>query len=164
MQPFVLNAIAGTQSPIATDVGLLILRLAVAAVFIAHGWGDVFEAGVSNNVENYRDAGIPLPTLSAPFAAYVQLIGGVLLVFGALTRPLSAGFIIVMTGALTFVHAGESLVMGQDGSGAGYAFIMCAASIMLLLAGPGRLSLDRLLADRWARLSRTVRGSQTGGA
>jgi len=87
-----------------------------------------------------------------------------LLVFGALTRPLSAGFIIVMTGALTFVHAGESLGMGQDGSGAGYAFIMCAASIMLLLAGPGRLSLDRLLADRWARLSRTVRGSQTGGA
>jgi putative oxidoreductase len=157
MPNLVLNAIAGTSSAIATDIGLLILRIAVAAVFVAHGWGDVFDTGVSNNVENYRDAGIPLPVLAAPFAAYIQLLGGILLVFGALTRPMSAGHIIVMVGALIFVHSGQSLVMGQDGSGSGFAFIMCAASILLLLAGPGRFSLDRLLVARWSHSARNGR-------
>ncbi len=156
MRRSVLNAVTGVSSRLATDIGLLVLRLAVAAVFIVHGWGDVFEAGVSTNVENYRGAGIPLPELAAPFAAYVQLFGGMLVAFGALTRPLSAGFIVVMAGALIFVHRGESLVMGQDGSGSGYAFIMCAASIMLLLAGPGRFSVDRLLAERGADRERSA--------
>ncbi len=142
------RALAGDTHPVATDAGLLVLRLAVAAVFIAHGWGDVFDAGVSNNIQNYGDAGIPLPALAAPFAAYIQLVGGLVIVVGALTRPLSAGFTIVMTGALIFVHRGEPLVMGQDGSGSGFAFIMCAAAILLLLAGPGRFSLDWVLANR----------------
>ena len=149
MQRVLRNLIVGSPAPTATDVGLLIVRLAAAAVFIAHGYGDVFEAGVSTNVQNYRDAGIPLPALSAPYTAYIQLLGGILLVFGFFTRPLSAGLAIVMAGALLFVHRGEPLVMGPDGSGSGYAFIMCAASILLLLAGPGRFSLDRVLADRW---------------
>jgi putative oxidoreductase len=144
------------QSRVANDVGLLILRLAVAAVFIAHGWGDVFEAGVSTNIQNYRDAGIPLPALAAPYTAYIQLVGGIVFVFGALTRPLSAGFIVVMAGALLFVHRGEPLVMQPDGSGAGFAFIMCAASIALLLLGPGRLSIDNLISERRARTGQSV--------
>jgi len=147
-----LRFVAGSTLPVATDVGLLVLRLAVAAVFIAHGWGDVFEAGVSTNIQNYQDAGIPLAVVSAPFAAYIQLFGGILFVFGALTRPVSAGFAIVMAGALYFVHLGESLVMGQDGSGSGFAFIMFAASVALLLAGPGRFSIDHLLTQRLSAL------------
>jgi putative oxidoreductase len=159
-----LNALIGTPNPLATDVGLLLLRIAVAAVFIAHGYGDVFEAGVATNIENYRGAGIPLPELSAPYAAYVQLFGGIVLIFGALTRPLAAGFIVVMIGALIFVHWGESLVIGQDGSGSGFAFMMCVASTLLLLAGPGRFSLDRFLAERWIRSGRSARVQQPSGA
>ncbi len=152
------------QSRVVNDIGLLVLRLAVAAVFIAHGAGDVFEAGVSTNIQNYRDAGIPLAALAAPYAAYIQLFGGILFVFGALTRPLSAGFIVVMAGALIFVHRGESLVMGQDGSGSGFAFIMCAASIALLLVGPGRFSIDSLIAERQARSWRSVEARQHSDA
>jgi putative oxidoreductase len=133
------------------DVGLLLLRLAVATVFIVHGWGDVFDAGVSNNVENYRDAGIPLPELSAPYTAYIQLIGGFLLVFGALSRPLAAGFVVAMAGALIYVHSGEPLTIQPDGSGFGFAFIMGAASLALLLLGPGRYSVDRLVVAWRAR-------------
>lgn len=144
----ITRVLLGGAFPTAIDVGLLVLRLAVAAVFIAHGWGDVFDAGVSTNIQNYRDAGIPLAAVSAPFTAYIQLFGGILFALGALTRLISAGFVIVMAGALFFVHLGESLVMGQDGSGSGFAFIMCAASITLLLTGPGRFSLDHLLSRR----------------
>jgi len=144
----ITRVLAGNAHSTGTDAGLLILRLAVAAVFIAHGWGDVVEAGVSTNIANYQEAGIPLAAVSAPFAAYIQLFGGILVAFGILTRAISVGFIIVMLGALVFVHPGEALVMGQDGTGSGFAFIMCAASITLLLAGPGRFSLDHVLTTR----------------
>ena len=144
----ITRVLAGNAHSTGADAGLLILRLAVAAVFIAHGWGDVFEAGVSTNIANYQQAGIPLAAVSAPFAAYIQLFGGILVAFGILTRAISVGFIIVMLGALVFVHPGEALVMGQDGTGSGFAFIMCAASITLLLAGPGRFSLDHVLTTR----------------
>ncbi|MGQ0777775.1 MAG: DoxX family protein [Pseudonocardiales bacterium] len=148
----ITRVLSGSAPPVATDAGLLVLRLAVAAVFIAHGWGDVVEAGVSTNVQNYQDAGIPLAAVAAPFTAYIQLFGGILFVFGALTRLISAGYVIVMAGALFFVHLGEPLVMGQDGSGSGFAFIMCAASLAVLIAGPGRFSIDHLAATRMERV------------
>jgi len=128
-----------------TDVGLLGLRFGVGAVFIAHGYGDVFGAGITANIGNYRDAGIPLAAISAPFTALVQLIGGALMVLGALTRVWAACLAFVMAGALVFVHWGEPLVLGEDGSGSGFAFIMAVASVALLLAGPGRFSVDAMI-------------------
>ena len=142
-------------SPVLNDVGLLILRLAVAAVFITHAWWLIFDVGVSNVVQNFREAGIPLAELSAPFTAYLELFGGILFVLGALTRPISAGFVIVMAGALFFVHLGEPLVSPEGGS-SGLAFMMCAASIALLLAGAGRFSIDHLLTQRAPVTSRSV--------
>ena len=128
------------------QIGLLLLRLAVGAVFIAHGWGDATQAGGAGaNIENYRDAGIPLPEITAWFGAYMQLIGGIVVLFGAFTRLIGAGFAVVMAGALVFVHPAEPLVMGQDGSGSGFAFIMLAASLTLLCTGGGRFSVDRLM-------------------
>ena len=145
----------------ASDIGLLVLRLAVGVVFIAHGWGDASQdGGAGANIANYRDAGIPLPELSAWFGAYMQLLGGIVVLFGALTRLISAGFAVVMAGALLFVHAGEPLVLAQDGSGSGFAFIMFAASLALLGTGAGRFSADHLLVTRQSRV--TV--GATGGA
>lgn len=76
--------------------GLLVLRVVSGAIFIAHGFGDVFEAGVGANIQNYEDAGIPFPALAAPFAAYMQLVGGAMLIVGALTRPIALGLVVVM--------------------------------------------------------------------
>ncbi len=132
-----------------TEAGLLVLRLAVATVFVAHGAGTCSRPGSRPNIENYEDAAIPLPALSAPFTGYIQLFGGVAVALGALTRPLSVGFIVVMAGALIFVHRGEPLAIQPDRSGFGFAFIMGAASLAVLLLGPGRFSVDRLLSARW---------------
>ena len=142
-------------SPVLNDLGLLILRLAVALVFIMHGWTLIFDVGVSNVIQNFREAGIPLAELSAPFTAYIELFGGILFVLGALIRPLSAGFVIVMAGALFFVHLGEPLV-SPEGESSGLAFLLLAASITLLFAGGGRFSIDHLLAPRAVVSSRSV--------
>ncbi|WP_129789762.1 DoxX family protein [Promicromonospora panici] len=136
----------------ASDIGLLVLRLAAGAIFIAHGWGDASQdGGAGANIVNYRDAGIPLAELSAWFGAYMQLIGGGLLVLGVLTPVAAAGLAVVMAGALVFVHPGEPLVMAPDGSGAGFALAMFAISLCLLGTGAGRLSVDHVLLPRLAR-------------
>ncbi len=54
-----------------------------------------------------------------------------------------------MGGALIWVHRGEGLVMGQDGSGSGYAFAMGIIALALLILGPGRLSADHWLTSWW---------------
>lgn len=136
------------QSPTVNDVGLLVLRVIVGVIFLRHGWADVFDSGVSNNVEIQRSVGIPLPELAAPFSAYTQLIGGALIIPGLFSRVISAGFTIIMAGALIWVHGSQQIPIGPDGSGSGFAMAMGAASLALLLTGPGRLSLDHLLASR----------------
>jgi putative oxidoreductase len=165
MNIFKARSLSDNTQRLVSDLGLLLLRLAVGVVFIAHGWGDVSqEGGAAANIENYRAASIPLPELSAWFGAYMQLIGGIVVLFGALTRLISAGFAVVMAGALIFVHSGEALVMGQDGSGSGFAFIMFAASIALMGTGAGRFSLDRVLAGRQARSARPAGIGEPSGA
>jgi putative oxidoreductase len=148
-----------------SDAGLLILRVAVGAVFMAHGWGDASQEGAAGaNTSNYGDAGMPLPELSAWFGAYMQLVGGVVVILGALTRLVSAGFAVVMAGALVFVHPGEPLVMGQDGSGSGFALIMLGASLALLGTGAGRLSVDWVFTDRRSLADRSAGVGQPSGA
>jgi putative oxidoreductase len=164
-----MNLLSGRLSPDAqragSDIGLLVLRVAVGVIFIAHGWGDASqEGGAAANVENYRGAGIPLPELSAWFGAYMQLVGGVVVILGALTRLVSAGFAVVMAGALVFVHPGEPLVMGQDGSGSGFALIMLGASLALLGTGAGRLSVDWVFTDRRSLADRSAGVGQPSGA
>ncbi|GAB3763623.1 DoxX family protein [Microlunatus parietis] len=130
----------------AADAGLLVLRCAAGAVFIAHGFGDLSqEGGVGVNVENYRGAGIPVPELAAPFGAFMQFLGGIALIAGLITRLAGLGLVVVMAGALIFVHPGQPLVLAEDGSGSGFALIMAAAALTLVLTGPGRLAVDHVL-------------------
>ncbi|GAB3656722.1 DoxX family protein [Actinocorallia lasiicapitis] len=145
------------QFPSANDAGLLVLRVVTAVIFIVHGYGDISQpGGVTSNVGNYENAGIPLAAVAAPFTAIVQFFGGILLVAGLLSRAICAGLAAVMGGALVFVHAGESIPIGPDGSGSGFAMIMGAASLALLLAGPGRFSADYAIAKRFAGPLRPV--------
>ncbi|MDT0347135.1 DoxX family protein [Streptomyces litchfieldiae] len=150
---------------LASDTGLLLLRFAVGAIFIAHGWGDATQdGGAGANSGNYRDAGIPLPELSAWFGAYMQLIGGCAVIVGALTRLAAAGLAVVMAGALLYVHSGEPLVMEQDGSGSGFALSMFAASLALLGTGAGRFGVDRAFTGRQSRPTPPVGIGQPSGA
>ncbi|GAB2971898.1 DoxX family protein [Streptomyces pseudoechinosporeus] len=165
MNPLNRRFLSDSAQRLISDTGLLMLRIAVGAIFIAHGWGDASqEGGAGANTANYRDAGIPLPELSAWFGAYMQLVGGVLVILGVFTRLVSAGLAVVMAGALIFVHPGESLVMGQDGSGSGFALIMLAASLALLGTGAGRFGADWVFTNRRAPSGRSTRIGQPSDA
>jgi putative oxidoreductase len=87
--------------------------------------------------------GIPLPEIAAVFATAAELGGGALLVLGLLT-PLAALLpAVVMAGAVS-AHAGNGILVGEGGWE--FAATLGVAALMVAVAGPGRLSLDAVLA------------------
>lgn len=131
-------------SPAMTDTAYLVVRVMMGVIFINASLGD-FEMGFPTLVENYEGAGIPLAALATRYAAFGQLAFGVLLIVGALTRAASAGLIVVMLGAVWFVHRAEGL------DGFGYPLMLAVACTALILTGPGRYSVDHAVLTRRER-------------
>ena len=118
----------------------LLLRAALAAVFIYHGL-DKIRPDTSYGVKwDLREA--PLPTGVQIMVAWGELLCGVGVALGLFTRIAAAGIIVIMLGAIV-------TVTGQKGFGApggfefNYVLILVAAA--LALSGAGTLSLDRVI-------------------
>ncbi len=126
------------------DVAALIGRIGVGVVFIAHGWQKVAEWGLDGTAAAFAGMGVPLPTLSAWFAAIVELAGGALLILGV-AMPV-AGVLLAanMLGALILVHLPNGL-LGQGGYE--LVLVLAVAAIAIGFNG-GSLSVARLAKGR----------------
>jgi putative oxidoreductase len=89
--------------------------------------------------------GVPLPAISAPLVAGLELVGGVLLLLGLLTRPVALLLAIDMLVAMLLVHLPNGFFLPQ---GIEFTLILLAGSLALVMTGPGALSLDAVLANR----------------
>jgi putative oxidoreductase len=130
----------------ARDTALFLARLGLGVVFFAHGWQKLFTNGVDGTSGFFGQMGVPLPTLSAWFAAVVELLGGAALIVG-IAVPVAALLLVVdMLGAFLFVHAGNGLFIQENG----YELVvgLGAASLLLAALGAGRFSLDHALLAR----------------
>ncbi|WP_131742479.1 DoxX family protein [Actinomadura roseirufa] len=129
--------------PFLPDTGLLIGRLALGVIFIAHGWQKLSDLGHSNVTKMFDAMGVPMPGVSATYATWVELIGGAALLAGVLVPV--AGLLLVadMAGAFWFVHVDKGLFADKGG----YELVLAlgAASLLLVLTGAGRFSLDAVL-------------------
>lgn len=133
------------------DLALLLLRLALGLIFIIYGWRHVV------GLEGYTNAfannfGIPLPEIMAPLAAYAELIGGIAVLLGVLTRYAGAVLAIVMVVSTLTVKLPGGLANGNDFLGlTGFWDLDLSLFVMglaLLLVGPGAYSLERGLFGR----------------
>src|SRR5215475_12145448 len=86
----------------AVDLSLLILRVAVGVIFMAHGSQKLFGAfggmGMAKTVELMGGGVIPYLVMIGEF------FGGIGLVFGFLSRFSAAALIVTMIGAIVTVH------------------------------------------------------------
>ena len=138
-----MNAINRTNT--AVDAALAVVRIATAIIFIAHGWQKVFQFGIGGVTQGFTQMGIPLPGISAPLVAFLELVGGTLLLAGLLTRPIALLLAFDMLGAMFLVHFKNGFFLPD---GFEFTFILLATSLALVLAGAGAYSLDALIAKR----------------
>jgi putative oxidoreductase len=120
----------------------LVGRLAVGLLFLSTGWGKAHS--LEKVTQFFVSLHIPMPALNAVVVAYSELICGGLLVLGLCTRlatiPLIVSMIVaILTAKLANIHNVFDLVGADE-------FTYLCVLIMLALIGPGKLSLDRLLA------------------
>lgn len=130
-----------TKAPSAApSLGLLVLRVVVGAIFAAHGAQKIFEFTLPGTIGSFAGMGVPLPEIAGPVVAFVELIGGILLILGLLTRPVAILLAIDMIVALVAVHLPAGLWVGDGG----YEFVavLGAAALALALTGAGQFSLD----------------------
>jgi putative oxidoreductase len=150
-----MGTIVATPLSRRVDLGLLVLRLVVGIIFVAHGWQKVFGMGLGNVGEMFGQMGIPMAGVAGPLVALVELLGGLALIFGLLTRLAALGLAIDMLGAIFFVHFANGLFINPPKVGYEYALTLLAASAALALTGAGAYSLDAVIAGRRADARRS---------
>lgn len=136
----------------------LALRATLAVVMFPHGaqkalgWfgGYGFEGTMGWFT---KQIGLPAPL--AFLAIATEFVGPVLLVAGIGTRFVAAAFVAIMLGAIASVHAPFGFFMNwfgnQKGEGYEYHLLVIGMAIALIVAGAGRLSIDRRIGDKLAR-------------
>ncbi|GAB3560432.1 putative oxidoreductase [Actinopolyspora lacussalsi] len=124
------------------DLALLLGRVVLGIVFIAHGMQKLTQWGISGTAESFAGMGIPAPGVSAWFAALVETLGGIALILGVALPLVGVLLAAVMLGALFFVHLSQGFF--SSGGGYEYVLVLAAAALALGFSG-GNYSVDRML-------------------
>lgn len=129
----------------AVDWALLVARIFVGVVFMAHGAQKLFGAfggpGLSAVVQMMGPLGY--------LVGVGEFFGGLGIALGFLSRFSAASIILIMLGAIGMVHAKFGFFMNWAGNqgGEGFEYHLLAIGILLpiVIAGPGRFALGRFL-------------------
>lgn len=129
------------------------VRIALGVVFIAHGAQKVFGLwggrGLSAYLEGTPPFGFMRPGwLWLAAAAFSELVGGILVLLGLLTRFGALAIAIVMLVAMFGVHWGAFFMNNR---GIEFTFALLGMAIALIIAGGGQASVDRLLMNGGGR-------------
>ena len=116
--------------------GILLLRLALGACMIYHGYGKVVPDNAMDHFAHYV-VSLGMPYWLGYVSAFTEFAGGIFLILGLFTRLFA---FLVTINMLVAIFA---VTIHQGYSGSEYAIALAAMAILLLLAGPGKAALDR---------------------
>lgn len=129
--------------PAVRDFALLVLRIVLGAVFVAHGYRRWFQTGMAETANQFAQWGVPQPRLSAYLAGSVELIGGSLLIIGLLTTLVAGALALLAAAAAYFVHLGNGFF--AEAGGVEYPVVLAVSLLIVVVFGAGRASLDGVL-------------------
>lgn len=127
-----MNRILENMQPFA----LLVLRAVLGLVMASYGWLKV--AGGMPEFKGFVVT-IGFPGWMGYLAAYGELIGGILLILGLLTRFAGFTVLMIMTVAVAKVTWKNGLTGAQ---GYGFPLALAAMAFTLIFYGAGSISLD----------------------
>ena len=119
--------------------GSLPIRIVAGITFVAHGLPK-FE-NIAGTQGFFGSIGLP-PELALP-VGLLEVIGGIFLLVGVVTRISAALLIIDMIGAIVLVRLPDGFVDGYE-----LESLLIAISVSLLITGPGRISVEWDILER----------------
>jgi putative oxidoreductase len=121
----------------AISFSLLVLRIAMGGMMIPHGYQKLMKfATLSKGFTDPFHIGSPAALSLTIFAEFFCAI---LVLAGLMTRLATLPLIIAMSVAVFYAHHGQVFGDGE------HAALYLAGFIALLFAGPGKISMDRLI-------------------
>ena len=145
------------------DLGLLLLRVIIGGIFVAHGYPKLFggpgkslpeparrylgpgfdaameKGGIANFRTNVTNLGMPAPRVMAWAAALSEFGGGLPIILGWFTRPAALALCGTMGVAIQRVTWKNGLV---GAGGWEFSLSLIGGLLALLFGGPGAISID----------------------
>ena len=132
------------------DLAWLLLRLVVGLNLVPHGMQKAFGAfggsGIAGMVAGLEKMGYPAPTLFAWLVMLTELVGGILIAIGFLTRPAAAALLIFMVMAV-ITHMPKGFFWSTGGFE--YPLMWGVAALFFLIRGGGPYSVDRAVGKEF---------------
>ena len=123
-------------------LALLVMRLTLGAIMTAHGYHKVF-GGLQHFAHTVGEMG--LPVWLGYLAAFVELLGGLLILVGFFTRCAAIAVCIDMVITLWKVHLHNGLMGASDHPSYEFHLLAAALAFALIFFGAGPISIDHVL-------------------
>jgi putative oxidoreductase len=129
---------------------LLIIRLYWGWQFFIDGKGKL--TNFDKVAKYFMELNIPLPGFNAALVSTIELVGGLLLIIGLASRLTTVPLIVIMTMAFVTAdtEAFKSFFSDPDKFFAATPFLFLFASLLILIFGPGKFSIDHFLKRKFA--------------
>jgi putative oxidoreductase len=128
---------------------LLLARILLGYIFLLSGWGKLM--GLAGFAASLQRQGVPASYALAILGAGIEFLGGLALVFGIATRYAALAliaFTLVATGIAHRFWEFDEAARRAQAINFNKNMSMVGGLLAIVVAGPGRFSLDRLLARR----------------
>ena len=109
----------------------------MGVIFIVHGYGKFGNDGFVSWISS-----MGIPGELAIIIALAEVIPGILLIIGVLNRISASIISVIMVGAIFHVKGAQSITGDK---GIEFDLILLAVALVIIVAGPGRISLSQVI-------------------
>jgi putative oxidoreductase len=128
-------------------IAYALTRVVLGLIMFMHGWLKVTGPGAAGIARYFGSLGLPAPQLLAYSAMFLEIVGGVCIVVGLLTRFFAAALAVEILIAMFAAHwaNGFYVIVSQQKNGYEFVLVLGIALFFIAIRGGGRYSVDAML-------------------
>jgi len=123
-----------------------LIRFVAGAMLVPHGYAKVF-GGIEGTTKFFASVGLEPALILAWYVGLLELVGGVCVAFGFLTRFMSAQLVGLLAVATFYIHLPSGFLWVKGGFE--YPLFWMVIMIAITIQGGGKLSVDNLMAKEF---------------